>query len=149
MGVGLHSMHNSSHASKLSLHIHLSVASRRASTSSKYLPSTSFRHAHTRTHVFFVTLPLLSSMMRMLSFFCHTPSASSHGDHTRLFFAVDNGSCTSSSAGHTHAPTFFNVHPLPLQLRLLWLVVLTWSIHFPSQFQARLSRSCKWGPGPP
>ena len=51
MGVGLHSMHNSSHASEFSSRPHLSVASCRALTDSKYLPSTSFNDEH--AHLFF------------------------------------------------------------------------------------------------
>ena len=62
MGVALHSMHSSSHAtSESSTHPHLSVASRWTSTGSEDLPSASFHDAHA---CFFTIHPLLSSMVR-------------------------------------------------------------------------------------
>ena len=68
-------LHSSSDARNIFLsHPHLSVASRCASIQPvfKYLPSTSFHHAHTH---FFVIHPLPSSvmMMRTFSLFCHRP----------------------------------------------------------------------------
>ena len=53
MAVGLHSMHNSSHASEFSSRLHLSVASRLTSRVSEYLPASSFHHEH--AHSFFAT----------------------------------------------------------------------------------------------
>ena len=106
--VGVRSMHNSSHAtSKLSSQPRLIVASRCASTGSEYLPSTSLHDAHAH---FFVIHPLLYSMMRTLSLFWSYTLASFHGAHTY--------SCTGP------AQTFLNAQPLPLQLRLMWRVVL-------------------------
>ena len=46
MGGGLHSVRNASHTSEFSTRPHLSVASRRASADSGYLPSTSFHDEH-------------------------------------------------------------------------------------------------------
>ena len=70
------------------------------------------------------------------------PSTTSfHDAHTHPFLAIDR---SSTSFHAVHAPTFFNINTaFTIATEADWLVMLTWSMHFPSHLQARRLRRNK------